>query len=143
VLRLALRIHDIATRHHFAAVSEAIHAQEDRASASAKSAEVVAKLKAMKLTRAAELVANHGQETLTYFEYPSNHWRQIKTNNSLERIIREIRRRTRVVGAFPDGNSALILVAARPRHIASTRWGKRRYLAMETLLNPIHQEAAA
>ena len=38
-----------------------------------------------------------------------------------ERIIREIRRRTRVVGAFPDGNSALMLVAARLRHIASTR----------------------
>jgi putative transposase len=69
-------------------------------------AEVVVKLKAMKLTRAAELVASHGQETLTYFAYPSNHWRQIKTNNPLERLIREIRRRTRVVGAFPDGQSA-------------------------------------
>ena len=122
---------------------KAIHAQEDHTSASAKIAEVVTKLKALKLTRAAELVASHGQETLTYFAYPSNHWRQIKTNNPLERIIREIRRRTRVVGAFPDGNSALMLVAARLRHIASTRWGKRRYLAMETLLNPIHQEAAA
>ena len=93
--------------------------------------------------RAADLVATHGQETLTYFAYPSNHWRQIRTNNPLERIIREIRRRTRVVGAFPDGHSALMLVAARLRHIASTRWGKRRYLAMETLLNPVHQEAAA
>jgi putative transposase len=122
---------------------KAIHAQEDRTSASAKIIEVVAKLRAMKLTRAAELVANHGQETLTYYAYPSNHWRQIRTNNPLERIIREIRRRTRVVGAFPDGHSALMLVAARLRHNASTRWGKRRYLAMETLLNPIHQEAAA
>ena len=46
---------------------KAIHAQEDRMSASAKIAEVVNKLKALKLTRAAELVANHGQETLTYF----------------------------------------------------------------------------
>ena len=108
-----------------------------------KVAEVVAKLNAMKLPRAAELVNNHGQETLTYFLFPTNHWRQIRTNNPLERIIREIRRRTRVVGAFPDGNSALMLVAARLRHIASTRWGRRRYLAMETLLNPIHQEVAA
>ena len=58
-----------------------------------------------------------------------------------ERIIREIHRRTRVVGAFQDGHRALTLVAARLRHIASTRWGKRRYLRMETLLNPIHQEA--
>ena len=122
---------------------KAIHAQEDAASAAAKSSEVVTKLKTMKLTRAADLVAKHGHETLTYFSFPSNHWRQIKTNNPLERIIREIRRRTRVVGAFPDGHSALMLVAARLRHIASTRWGKRRYLAMETLLNPIQQEAAA
>src|SRR5579871_48533 len=97
----------------------------------------------MKLQRAADLVEQKAIETLTYYAYPSNHWRQIRTNNPLERIIREIRRRTRVVGAFPDGNSALMLVAARLRHIASTRWGKRRYLAMETLLNPIHQEVAA
>src|ERR1700744_840766 len=106
---------------------KAIHAQEDRASALAKNAEVVAKLNAMKLPRAAELVKNHGEETLTYFLFPTNHWRQIRTNNPLERIIREIRRRTRVVGAFPDGNSALMLVAARLRHIASPRWGIRRY----------------
>jgi hypothetical protein len=61
----------------------------------------------------------------------------------IERIIREIRRRTRVVGAFPDGKSALMLVAARLRHIASTKWGTRRYLVMETLPNPTKQRAAA
>ena len=51
----------------------------------------------------------------------------------MERIIREIRRRTRVVGSFPDGHSALMLVAARLRHIAGTRWGTRRYLNMQRL----------
>ena len=61
-------------------------------------------------------------ETLTYYEFPTNHWRQLRTNNALERIIREIRRRTRVVGAFPDGHSALMLVAARrPRPLPVTR----------------------
>jgi putative transposase len=104
---------------------------------------VIAKLKEMRLTKAAELLETSAHETLSYFTFPSNHWRQIKTNNPLERIIREIRRRTRVVEAFPDGDSALMLVAARLRHIASTKWGKRRYLAMETLLNPVHEEAAA
>lgn len=122
---------------------KAIHAQEDCRSAEAKVHQVIAKLKAMRLTEAAELVETRAGETLTYFAFPSNHWRQIKTNNPLERIIREIRRRTRVVGAFPDGHSALMLVAARLRHIASTKWGKRRYLAMETLLNPLPEEAAA
>ena len=47
--------------------------------------------------------------------------------------MREIRRRTRVVGAFPDGQSALMLVAARLRHVASTKWGTKRYLQMNRL----------
>lgn len=122
---------------------KAIHAQEDRAAAENKAREIVGRLKALKLKSAAELVEQKVGETLTYYAYPSTHWRQIRTNNPLERIIREIRRRTRVVGAFPDGKSALMLVAARLRHIASTKWGKRRYLVMETLLNPAKQEAVA
>jgi putative transposase len=122
---------------------KAIHAQEDRNAAQTKAAEIITRLKAMKLKAAAELVEQRGGETLTYYAYPSTHWRQIRTNNPLERIIREIRRRTRVVGAFPDGRSALMLAAARLRHIASTKWGKRRYLVMEPLLNPAKQEAAA
>jgi transposase-like protein len=122
---------------------KAIHAQEDRGAAEGKVREVIAKLRVMRLPKAAELLEAKAHETLTYFAFPSNHWRQVKTNNPLERIIREIRRRTRVVGAFPDGHSALMLVAARLRHIASTKWGKRRYLAMETLLNPLPEEAVA
>ena len=42
--------------------------------------------------------------------------------------MREIRRRTRVVGSFPDGKSALMLVGARLRHITTTTWGTKRYL---------------
>jgi transposase-like protein len=61
----------------------------------------------------------------------------------MERIIREIRRRTRVVGAFPDGQSALMLVAARLRHVASTKWGIRKYLNMELLNYEYHREALA
>ena len=122
---------------------KAIHAQEHRKAAQMKAAQVVATMKAMKLKTAAELVEQKVAETMTYYAYPGTHWRQLRTNNPLERIIREIRRRTRVVGAFPDGHSALMLVAARFRHIASTKWGKRRYMLMEPLLNPAKQEAAA
>lgn len=122
---------------------KAIHAQENQRQAESKGKEVVAALREMRLRTAAELVEQKVVETLTYYAYPPTHWRQIRTNNPLERIIREIRRRTRVVGAFPDGRSALMLVAARLRHIASTHWGKRRYLTMELLLNPAKQEAAA
>jgi putative transposase len=114
-----------------AAMLKAIHAQEDRTEAQAKAVAVVAKLRAMKLAKAAERLAEGGEETLTYYAFPREHWRRIRTNNPLERIMREIRRRTRAVGAFPDGQSALMLAAARLRHVTGTRWGTRRYLDME------------
>ena len=50
-----------------------------------------------------------------------------------ERLNREIRRRTRVVGTFPDGNSALMLVCARLRHVAGTQWGCKKYMNMKHL----------
>jgi len=73
------------------------------------------------------------EETLCYMAFPREHWTRIRTNNMLERIMREIRRRTRMVGNFPDGPSAAMLVAARCRHVAATRWGSRPYLDMERL----------
>ena len=57
----------------------------------------------------------------------------IPVNNPLERLLREIRRRTRVVGAFPDGQSALNLAAARLRHVAGTEWSSKRFLNMNLL----------
>jgi putative transposase len=116
-----------------AAMLKAIHAQEDRQAARSKADDVVQKLEAMRLPKAAKVVQEGVEETLSYMAFPAEHWRQIRTNNPLERIMREIRRRTRVVGAFPDGRSALMLVAARLRHIAGTRWGAKRYLDMERL----------
>jgi len=126
-----------------AAMLKAIHAQEDRQAAQEKADAVVAKLKALKLPAAAELVREGIGETLTYYAFPDRHHRQIRTNNPLERIMREIRRRSRVVGCFPDGRSALMLAAARLRYIAGTKWGTRRYLNMERLkeLQQERQEA--
>ena len=80
-----------------------------------------------------ELVRGTVEETLTYYQYPPAHWIKIRTNNPMERIMREIRRRTRVVGAFPDGQSAVMLVGARLRHISSTKWGTRKYMSMDWL----------
>lgn len=116
-----------------AAMLTAIHAQEDKSEAQRKALTVVTKLKSMKLGKAAGLVDEWIHETLSYYRFPREHWRRIRTNNPLERIMKEIRRRTRVVGSFPDGNSALMLVAARLRHIAGTKWGMSQYLKMEHL----------
>jgi putative transposase len=115
------------------AMLKAIHAQEDRDAADKKAADVVAKLHDMKLAKAARIVEEGVAETLSYMAFPREHWTRIRTNNPLERIMREIRRRTRVVGAFPDGTSALMLVAARLRYVAGTRWGTRKYLDMTRL----------
>jgi len=125
-----------------AAMLKAIHAQEDRASADQKATAVVAKLEAMKLPKAAATVRDGVGETLSYMSFPREHWRCLRTNNPLERLNREVRRRTRVVGAFPDGNAALMLVAARLRHVAGTRWGTRRYMDMKRLAEPaeVNQE---
>ena len=116
-----------------AAMLKAIHAQEDREEAQNKAEAVAKKLEAMKLTRAGRLVREGYEETLRYYAFPREHWRQLRTNNPLERIMREIRRRSRVVGCFPDGHSALMLAAARLRHICGTRWGTKKYMNMQRL----------
>lgn len=105
------------------AMLKAIHAQEDKEAAKQKSALVAEKLRTMKLDKVAEFIETSVDETLSYMDFPYEHWRCLRTNNGLERIMKEIRRRTRVVGSFPDGNSALMLVGARLRHISTTKWG--------------------
>ena len=112
---------------------KAIHAQESKKASREKAAAVVSELKAMKLPEAAKKVEAGIEETLTYCDFPSEHWEKIRTNNVIERMNREIRRRTRVVGAFPDGNSALMLVCARLRHVAGTQWGCKKYMNMKHL----------
>jgi putative transposase len=82
---------------------------------------------------AARCVREGVQESLSYVRFPPEHWTRVRSNNMLERIMKEIRRRTRVVGVFPDGRSALTMVGVRLRHIAGTNWGTRRYLDMDRL----------
>ena len=88
-----------------AAMLKAIHVQESREAAQAKAHDVVAKLEAMKL----------------------------RTNNPMGRLLREAHRTTKMVGAFPDGHSALMLVAARLRHVSTTHWRLRRYMNMKLI----------
>lgn len=116
------------------AMLKAIHAQEGKREAKEKAAQVVEKLLAMRLRSAAQKLEEGIRETISYMDFPREHWVRIRTNNPLERIMREIRRRTRVVGNFPDGQSALMLVAARLRHIAQTKWGEKRYATPTKLL---------
>ena len=134
-------IFSVTPRKHLREVTrmlKAIHAQESKATARKKVKDVVENLRAMRLCEAAKKVEEGIEETLTYMNFPSQHWLKIRTNNVIERMNREIRRRTRVVGTFPDGKSALMLVCARLRYVSGKEWGSKRYLCMKYL-----SEAAA
>ena len=112
---------------------KAIYSQESR-EAALKMAEVdVEELRSMKLKEAAKKVRDSFAETLTYMSFPSEHWTKIGTNNVIERLNRKIWRRTRVVGTFPDSNSALMLVCARLHNVAGTQWGSKKYMSMKHL----------
>ena len=79
----------------------------------------------MKLGKASDYVQTSMYETLAYMDFPEEHWRRIRTNNPIERVLKEVKRRTKVVGAFPDGESALMLTAARLRHVAFSKWNTK------------------
>lgn len=115
-------------RPRVAAMLKAIHAMESREAAEAKALEVASELEKSKLGEAAMVVGDGCAETPTCTRFPRGRWRRIRTDSAIERLNREIRRRTRVVGAFPGGRSALMLVTARLEYVAESSWGSRRYL---------------
>ena len=103
----------VTRRKAVARMLKAIQEQESHETCGRKAKEVADELESMRLGAAARTVRDGFVETLAYTEFPPEHRRRIRTNNGIERINRKIRRRTRAVGTFPDGNSALMLVTAR------------------------------
>jgi hypothetical protein len=100
-----------------AAMLKAIHASEDVVAAREKALQVIEKLRALRLTRAAELAEMAVEETLSYYAFPEEHWRRIRTNNPLERILREIRRRgPRISGWTISAQPGRRPVAPHRRH---------------------------
>ena len=67
-----------------------------------KAKSVMEKLRAEKLDGIAKFIEETLEETLSYMDFSSEHWRRIRTSNGLERMMKESRRRTRVVGSFPQ-----------------------------------------
>lgn len=114
---------------------KAIFSMESRDKALEKAESVAKDMEARKLREAAKCLREGIGETTTYLldDYPREHRRRIRTNNMIERLNREIRRRTSVVGSFPDGRSALMLICARVRYVTSSEWSTRRYLDMSRL----------
>jgi putative transposase len=73
-------------------------------------------------------------QATVFYDFPSAHWRRLRSTNGLERLHGEVKRRIRSVGAFPDRASALRLITTVALEVSSI-WSDRRYLDM-FLLNP-------
>jgi transposase-like protein len=73
-----------------AVMLKAIYAQEDKAAAREKSQVTAAKLREMKLSKAGEKLETGIEETLTYMDFPTQHWCKMRINNTIERLNREI-----------------------------------------------------
>ena len=111
---------------------KAIFAQESKEAALQKAHEIARQLNSKRLNKAAEVLETGIDQSTTFYLFPAEHWRYIASNNLIERVNREIRRRTDVVSSFPDTESCLMLVSARLRYL-SDAWAKRRYMDMGLL----------
>src|SRR5947208_89683 len=119
-----------------------IFAQPDAATVREQHARIVAQLE-QRFPEAAALLADAGTDLLAFTSFPKEHWRQLWSNNSLERLNKEIRRRTDVVGIFPDRSSIVRLVGAVLAE-QNDEWAvARRYMSAESIAkaftNPVDE----
>ena len=109
-----------------------IFAQPDATTVCEQHARIVAQLET-RFPDAATLLEEAGPDLLAFTSFPKEHWRQLWSNNSLERLNKEIRRRTDVVGIFPDRPSIIRLVGALLAE-QNDEWAvARRYMSAESI----------
>jgi transposase-like protein len=106
-----------------------IFAQPDAESVRAQHARTVEHLRG-RFQRAADMLADAAEELLAFTAFPKEHWRQIWSNNPQERLNREIRRRTDVVGIFPNREAIIRLVGAVLCEIHDDWAVVRRYMTI-------------
>ena len=115
-----------------AAAIRTIFAQPNQEAAKQQLAEVVRAM-APRWPKAAEALAAGEQDVLAYMDFPRAHWTRIHSTNPLERLNREVKRRTDVVGIFPDGKAALRLVGSVLIEIDDEWRVGRRYFGLESM----------
>ena len=109
------------------------HAQESKETARKKAKEDAEKLREMKFNAAFKRPDDDIKKTFIYMDFPPQYRLKICTDNVIERLNREICRRTRAVGSFPDVKSAQMLVCVRTRYISVKDLGCKRYINMKHL----------
>jgi len=129
-----------STQSFVATMVRSIFAQPDADSVHDQHSRIVAQLEG-RFPDAAALLDEAGPEILAFTGFPKEHWRQLWSKNSLERLNKEIRRRTDVVGIFPDRTSIVRLVGALLAEQHDEWQVTRRYMSAESiaeaLANPI------
>jgi transposase-like protein len=115
-----------------ATLVRSIFAQPDAASTHAQHARVVEQLDE-RFPAAAELLGDAAADLLAFTAFPKEHWRQIWSNNPQERLNKELRRRTDVVGIFPNRAAVLRLVGAVLGEQHDEWQVARRYMSAESL----------
>ena len=116
-----------------AAMLRSIFVQPDQASARQQLRLMADKLEELKCTRAAELLLEAEDEVLAYMAFPPEMWRQLHSTNPLERLNKEIRRRSDVVGIFPSNDSLLRLVGSLLMEQTEEWSTGRRYFSQEVM----------
>lgn len=112
---------------------KAIHAQESKKAAREKDTAVVDELHSMKLKEAAKKVADNIDETLTYCNFPGEHWPRIRTNSVIERLYREIVSVPVWWAASRTAHSTLMLVCAQLCHVAGPQLSNKKYMNIKHL----------
>jgi putative transposase len=124
-----------------AAMVRTIFAQPDAEMVHEQHRRIVDQL-ATRFPDAAELLEEAAPDLLAFTGFPKEHWRQLWSNNSLERLNKEIRRRTDVVGIFPDRPSVIRLVGAVLAE-QNDEWAvARRYMSAESIAKALAQPAS-
>ena len=121
-----------ADKAQVAATVRTVFAQPDRHTASQRLTIVARELR-KRWSKAAQLLEDAEDDILAFMDFPPAHWRRLASNNLLERLNREIRRRTDVVQVFPDQPSLIRLVGALMMEV-DTEWAVgRRYFSAASM----------
>jgi transposase-like protein len=115
-----------------AAAIRTIFAQPSQGAARQQLAEVVKAMEA-RWPKAAEVLVAAEDDVLTYMTFPPEHWSRIYSTNPLERVNREVKRRTNVVGIFPNADAVLRLVGSVLIEVHDEWQAGRRYFSLESM----------
>jgi len=131
-MRNALAHAPAKQRTAVAAMLKTIFAQESKADAEAQW-DTVADALREKQDKLGTFMDASRDDVLAYMDFPREHWAQIASTNPLERVNREIKRRTDVVGIFPNDDAIIRLVGAIMLETNDEWTVARRYMSLETL----------